>query len=134
MLLLPIWPLFEAPSRKNSVDGDGAVVERPLPYGRAVEGDAGHHGAEHERIARIERHLCDLLRGDDATAAGGLGFEHRGVRGDFDGVGDCADFQIHVDGYDLGCVELDGVFDVLLESLGRRGDLIDAGTEQRDRI
>ena len=43
-----------------AVDGplcDRAVVERTLPDGRAVEGDAGHHRAEHERVAGIQGKL-----------------------------------------------------------------------------
>ena len=144
MLLPPIWPLLDAPSRKNSAEesrlplidhcGDRAVIERALPDGRAVERDAGHHGAEHERVARVERHFRDLLRGDDAAAAGALRFEHRRFGGDFHRVGDGADFQSDVDTGDLGGFERHVVADELLESLRRRRQLVNAGAEQRDRI
>ena len=55
--------------------GNRAVVERTLPDGRAVERDARHHRAQHERVARVQRQFRYLLCGDDTAAAGALGFQ-----------------------------------------------------------
>jgi hypothetical protein len=109
--------------------GDGAVVEWALPDGRAAEGDAGHHDAEHEGVARVQRHFSHLLGGDDTGAGGSLRFQHGRFRGDFDGFGHGADFEADVDTGDLADFQDDILADVLLEPGHRHGHPVVAGTQ-----
>ena len=63
-------------------------------------------------------------RGNNAAAAGGLCFEHRGVRGHFDRVRYGADLEADVDGDDLGRIELKIVLHILLEALRGRTNFV----------
>ena len=66
--------------------GDGAVVKGPLPNGRAAKSHAGHHGAKHKRIARVQGQFGNSLRVNHATAIGRGRFEQRCLRRDGHGL------------------------------------------------
>ena len=114
--------------------GDGAVVKRALPNGRAAEDDAGHHGAEHERITRVQGEFGNGKGVDDTGAGSGLRFKDRGFAGDVYGVSDCADFESDIDTGDLADLNRHTFAVVNFEALGGGGQLILAGAEKRNGV
>ena len=114
--------------------GDCAVVEGPLPDGRAVEGYARHHRAKHEGIARVQRHFGDLLDGNDAAATGRLRFQQGGFRGHLNGFRQRADFQVDVDTRHFRGFEHQPFADVLFEAVRGRDQLVDSRAQERNGI
>ena len=110
----------------NGPLGDGAVVEGALPDCGAVEIDAGHHGAEHKRVARVERHFRDLLFGDHTAAPRTLRLQREGLRGDLHSFAHRTDFQADIEAERFGGFQHHTVPDKRLESGGGGGEGVGA--------